>query len=162
MVLNCQIVRLESSWRREFKIKVSCLPPPPVFLVYASCFYAVALPPIPFVFFSFSCQSSIFGWCPIYLQPLVLILSAACQIFIAWVPATVFICPFGDHIAYILTKIISCLVMLSQCYETHIYYCWLHLYSGSRQANNNYILISTFIPCMCHRSLHWLRCGNSS
>lgn len=160
MVLNCQIVRLESSWRREFKIKVVCLPPPPVFLVYASCFYAVALPPIPFVFFSFFanlpslddvlsiCSHS----CLSCLLPARFLL-LGCLLLSSFVPLVITLLIY-------LQKL--CLVMLSQCYETHVYYCWLHLYSGSRQANNNYILISTFIPCMCHRSLHWLQCGNSS
>ena len=42
-----------------------------------------------------------------YLQSLVLVLSAVRQVFVAWVPSAVFLCPFGDHIAYTLIKIVS-------------------------------------------------------
>lgn len=49
--------------------------------------------------------------------------------------------------------------MPSRWYEIHVHYCWLRFYLGSRQANGNYILIGTFIPCMCQRSLPRLQCG---
>lgn len=113
------------------------------------CLYLMLLCCSPFQyqfsFSSFSCQYSTFGWCPVYLQSLVFTLSAVCQISAAWMLSTIFV-PFLITLLIYLQKL--CLVMLSQCYGIHAYYCWLHLRSDSRQANDNYILISTFIMCV--------------
>lgn len=74
-----------------------------------------------------------------------------------WCSGVFYFDPLMITFLNILIKIVS-KIMSSQCYETHVCYCWLPFYSGT----DNYIMISIFISCMCHKSLHSLHCLESS
>lgn len=67
------------------------------------------------------------------------------------------LCLLDDHILIISSYpyLADSTIRKLTCYHCTIL---VHLYSGSRQANINLILISSFISCRWHRPLLWLQC----